>query len=61
MNTVPTVLNRHQSATAWAMNSGPLSQRTNPGTPRSSMSRSRTAYNPVGVDPTVNEDRWAFP
>ncbi len=38
-----------------------LSQRTNPGTPRSSMSRSRTAYDPVGVNPTVNEDRWAFP
>ena len=43
MKIVPTPLNRHQSATALAMNSGPLSKRTNAGAPLVSMSRSRVA------------------
>ena len=43
MKIEPTPLNRHQSATAWATNSGPLSKRTNAGAPRSTARRSRVA------------------
>lgn len=43
MNTVSTSLKRQQSATARAMNSGPLSKRTNAGAPRSAASLSSVA------------------
>lgn len=44
MKTLSTWLNRHQSATAAAMNSSPLSKRTKPGAlPRSTARRSRVA------------------
>ena len=56
----PTPLNLHQSATASAMNSGPLSKRTNAGAPRSHASRSNVRDDPVRVDGTLDHDRGAL-
>jgi hypothetical protein len=50
MKIEPTSLKRHQSATAWAMNSGPLSKRTKAGAPRSTTRRSKVV--------TTHRHRW---
>ncbi len=53
-------LKRHQSAMAWATNSGPLSKRTYTGAPRSRTRRSRTATTWSASMRAVDLDRQGF-
>jgi len=58
MKTVPVPLNRHQSLTAWAMNSGPLSKRTQTGAPRSLARRSKHRATPsASMERSTSEAR----
>ena len=60
MKTVPTPLKRHQSATAAAMNSGPLSKRTKAGAPRVGDQPVEDGDDLVGVDGAVHDDGGAL-
>src|SRR5215203_1353874 len=60
MNAVPTPLKRHQSATALAMNSGPLSNRTNAGAPRGDHEPVETGDHTISVDRTLDHDGRAL-